>query len=119
MQEFYLRAETDPNYTDDIYMVSDEIESLIYQMSMILMTSTGEVLGAYKFGMSLTEQLFSYAFDPSLYTNALADQTNLYCELARNYAVEYSIKKIKDGNHKFAVVIDAIINGKSLFGVLL
>jgi hypothetical protein len=118
MQEFYIRPENDPNYTPDVLTVSDEIEALIYQMSMILMTSTGEVLGAYKFGMSLTEQLFEFDFEPDVYTNALVDQTNVYCELARSYVLNYSIKKVKDGAYKYAVIIDAIINGKSVFGVL-
>ncbi len=96
MQEFYIRPEDDINYTQDVLVVGNEIEALIYQMSMILMTSTGEVLGSYEFGMSLTEQLFSFAFEPSLYTNALVNQTNLYCELAKTYSIDYSIKKLKD-----------------------
>jgi len=119
MQEFFIRPETDPNYSDDILSISNEIEALIYQMSMVLLTSTGEVLGSYNFGMSLTEQLFSYGFEPKVYTNALVDQTNTYCELARNYAIDYAVNKIKDGEHKYAVVINAIINGKSTFGALL
>ena len=52
LQEFYFRDETDPNYVEDTYRVSDELESLIYQIRMTMGTTQGEVLGEPGFGVN-------------------------------------------------------------------
>ena len=60
LAEFYFRNADDPNYIEDILEVSDEIEILIYQIKMVLLTNQGEVLGEPKFGGELQKILFEF-----------------------------------------------------------
>ena len=59
-RELYMRPPDDPAYKDGILEVSEEIEILLNQIKMILLTDQGDVLGAPDFGMSLEDMLFSF-----------------------------------------------------------
>src|SRR3989304_1417726 len=65
-RERYMRNSDDPNFKDNLLEVSDEIEILISQIKMILLTDQGDILGAPDFGMSLESLLFT--FDANAFT---------------------------------------------------
>lgn len=114
-----MRDESDPYYDANKFEVNDEIEALVYQIKMPLGTNNGEVLGEYDFGCSLEGLLFTSEFYMVGFDRVVTDQVAKYSELANVYPVAISIMNIPDGMYKSAVLLDAKINGKSTFGMLL
>lgn len=118
LRELPFRDEqTDPNYLQDYIDIDDELESLIYQLNMIMLTNRGEVIGASDFGANLEDLLFTFNANEFTVNNTLNEQTNLYCHLADKYKVKFNTKFIREGFHDVGL-IDAIVEDKSVFGLL-
>lgn len=115
-RELFMRDLSDPNYKEGILETSDEMEMLIGQIKMILLTNRGEVLGAPDFGMSLEEQL--YTFDANEYSlrSALRDHMIKFCPLGEKYSVDFDVKFAR-GTVRDICIIDVFIDGKTAFGV--
>jgi len=117
--EFYFRDEDDPNYQDEVLQTSDEIEMLVYQIKMVLLTNNGEVLGEPRFGASLENLLFDIQFNEESMLAFLKNQLYKFSEIARGYDINMRVKKIRDTEYRDAAIIDVYIDGKNFFGVVL
>jgi phage baseplate assembly protein W len=115
-RELYMRDKTDPNYKSEILEVNDDMEMLIQQIKMILMTNQGEVLGAPDFGMSLEELLYTMNVNEFSLRSQLQDHLMKFCPLAAKYNVNFQIKFVQ-GTVRDICLIDIFINGNNMFGV--
>jgi hypothetical protein len=118
--DIYLRSEDDPNFVPDTLTTSDELENLVTQTRMTLLTNVGEVLGFPYFGFSAMDYLFelNYINLNSLATGA-KDQIDTYCTLAENHKVETSAQVYKLEKYRDAVGLNIDIDNLGGFGVLL
>lgn len=116
-RDLYMRDPTDPNFKSGILEVSDEIEMLISQIKMILLTNKGEVLGAPDFGLNLEEQLFTLNRNEYTIRGMIQDQVMSFCELANKYRVTFDVKFAR-GNVRDMCLINVVIDGTKAFGVL-
>jgi len=111
-----MRNPDDPNYKVSTLEVSDEIEMLITQIKMILLTDQGDVLGAPDFGMSLESLLFTFDANAFTIEQKLRDQMMKFCPLGNRYSVSFDIKFFK-GTVQDIGLIDIYIGDKMAFGV--
>ncbi len=116
-RDLYMRHPEDPNFKPNILEVSDEIEMLISQIKMILMTNKGEVLGAPDFGVNLEEQLFTLNRNEYSIKSVIKDQVMSFCELANKYSVTLDVKFAR-GTARDMCLINVSIDGTKAFGVL-
>jgi hypothetical protein len=116
-REIYMRAPGDPNYKENTLESSDEIEALLGQLRMIMLTNGGEILGAPNFGLSLEETLFTLDFNEYALQSALRDQVIRFCPLAEAYNVTFDVKFAR-GTVRDICFIDTYVNGDKVFGVL-
>ena len=61
IKEIYLRNYNDPYYTN-VLEHSNDTESIIQQVKMILGTENGQVLGDFDFGVNLKKLVFQTTF---------------------------------------------------------
>ena len=119
MKDFYFREPDDPNHIEDATEVSDELELLVMQIKMMLMTGKGEVLGSMGFGGDIPNHLFDLRYDPDNMMASLTHQIKTYSEIARGYNIALKLKKVPDGKYRDTGIIDVTINGKSFFGMII
>lgn len=116
-RELYTRDINDPNYQPGLLEVDDELEMLIGQIKMILLTAPGEVLGSPQFGIDLEGKLFDTSIDENQLKRDILNQVREYCHLAFKYNVQFEIKFFK-GSVRDACLIDIIINEAKILGIL-
>ena len=119
MRDLYLRNENDPLYKPNMLETNDEIEALIYQAKMTINTNKGEVLGEIGFGCDMESLLFATNAYSMSFGSVLTDQIMQYSEYARLYPVRVSVNELDDGVGRSIVLLDIMINEKSVFGVLM
>jgi phage baseplate assembly protein W len=115
-REIYMRSPEDPNYKKNLLEVSDEIEMLITQIKMILLTDQGDILGAPDFGMSLETLLFTFDANAFSIEQKLKSQMLKFCPLANRYDVRFEVKFFK-GTVQDIGLIDVFIGDHMAFGV--
>lgn len=116
-REIYTRYPTDPAYKQFTLEVTDEIEALLGQIRMILMTNQGEVIGAPDFGANLDELLFTLNYNEYSLRSTLYDQLQKFCPLAQKYQVKFDVK-FAQGTVRDMCLIDIYVDGGKAFGVL-
>lgn len=118
-KEIYNRTPNDINYQIQAE-TSDDIESILNQIRMILGTRPTEVLGSPYFGINLKQYLFNYSFDTNTVRQAIINHFNEYMEYdAKKYNVMVDVKygKNADDTSDYAL-IDITINQNKCLGVM-
>lgn len=116
-RELYMYSPGDPNYKSGIMEINDEVAMLVSQIKMILYTKPGEILGAPDFGIALEDQLFVFNINEYALKSMLLDQVTKFIPLADKYHIKFDIsfaKGVRD-----TCLIDVVINGNPIFGILL
>lgn len=118
--DFYLRTIDDPNYVPGVLTVQDEIENLVAQIKMTLLTSKGEVLGMPDFGFSAYDFLFdlNYVNTQSISQGA-KEQIDKHCTLAANHTIDTEAQVIQLEKYRDAIGLAIDVDGGGGFGVLL
>jgi hypothetical protein len=115
-REIYIREPEDPNYKDGVLEINDEVEILITQLKMLILTTKGDILGAPAFGMSLEDLLFSFNANEYTLQNEFNDQLMRFCPLAAKYDVKLEVKFFR-GTVRDIGFLDISINDRKVFGV--
>lgn len=115
-RDLYLRDTDDPNYDPNLIDIDDELEMLISQIKMLLLTAPGEVMGDPNFGIDLEGKLFDTKVDGNKLKKDILNQMREHCPLALQYDINFNIKFFK-GTTNDAVLIDIVIDGRKIFGV--
>ena len=117
LRELYTRGPSDPLYYPGILEQSDEIETLLGQIRMIMFTKQGDVLGSYTFGYNLEDNLFLFDTPQGQLQSALRESIYTYCPDASTYNVEVQIQFFK-GSVRDVCLIDITIDGEKRLGIL-
>lgn len=115
-REIYIREPEDPNYKGGILEINDEVEILIAQLKMILLTNKGDIIGAPAFGMSLEDLLFSFNANEFTLQNTFNDQLMRFCPLSSKYDIRMEVKFFR-GTVRDIGFLDISINDRKVFGV--
>jgi hypothetical protein len=117
LKELYTRAPSDPLYYPGILEQSDEIETLLGQIRMIMFTKQGDVLGSYTFGYNLEDNLFLFNLSAGQLKTTLRDAIYTYCPDASRYSVDVEVQFFR-GSVRDVCLIDITIDGQKRLGVL-
>lgn len=121
MADFYFRAEDDPNYKENIFESSNDIENTISQVRMTLLTKKGEVLGEPNFGLDPTKYLFEFeGFPMKVLEREAVSQISDFVTMSRIYEIVPTVFQMDDlgDPHRVALALDVSINGKRTFAAL-
>ncbi len=118
LRELYTRDPSDPKYDSTILEHSNEIETLLGEIKMILYTKQGDILGSYNFGYNLEDQLFLFDLNEVAMKTSIKDAIYQYCPDAAKYNVEVEVEFYK-GDVRDAALIDIIINDEKMLGIVI
>ena len=112
VKEIYIRTPNDPNFVPNIIDYSNEVESTLSQLKMILGTNKGDVLGTYDFGLDLNYLVFGTKLPKEEIRQRLLDQIVSYGNISKNISLDIDINFGQSGYGYDYAIIDIIINGK-------
>lgn len=118
IKEIYTRTPDDPNFVPGVIDYSNEMESVISQIRMLLGTKEGDVLGAYDFGVDLTYLVFRTSVNAIELKQKIMDQIISYVHVGPNINLDINIEFGQSGYGYDIAVIDIIINGSKAIGFL-
>lgn len=118
VREIYVRTPDDPNYASGVIDFSNEVESVITQIRMILGTNNGDVLGDHVFGVNLDYLVFNTIKNTFEIKEKINDQISAYVRTGKNITVTTDISFGKEGNGCDYAVVDIYINGVKSVGFL-
>lgn len=119
IKEIYIRDENDPNYEPNIIDYTDEVESVITQIRMIIGTIPGEVLGSPSFGLDIEEYIFRTKFSAGEITQKLDEQMQAYLKHSDNITVSTDLRFGDSGKGWDYGLLDIYINGRKTLGFLI
>lgn len=117
IREIYLRNIEDPNYQEGILEHSNDVESIIQQIRMILGTDYGQVLGDCNFGVSLKKLVFQTKIPKQKIEQLIQEQINDYVN-TKNYSVTTKVSFGKSSLSSDYAIVDIIINQKAVLGII-
>ena len=117
-KEIYIRTPDDPNFVPNIIDYSNEVESTLSQLKMILGTNKGDVFGTYDFGLDLNYLVFGTKLPKEEIRQRLLDQIVSYGNISKNISLDIDINFGQSGHGYDYAIIDITINGKKTIGFL-
>lgn len=121
IRDYYMREEGDPKFQQGKIETTDEIEELVNQIKMILLTNKGEVLGEPNFGVEIEKYLFEFDVDPFGLAGAASAQVGEYISLAKTREIQIDPARIEDKGNAYGrdvLVLNINIGQGKEFGVL-
>lgn len=118
VKEIYIRTPDDPNFVPNIIDYSNEVESTLSQLKMILGTNKGDVFGTYDFGLDLNYLVFGTKLPKEEIRQRLLDQIVSYGNISKNISLDIDINFGQSGYGYDYAIIDITINGKKTIGFL-
>lgn len=119
IKEIYIRTPDDPNYIPNMIDFTDEVESIITQIRMIIGTPTGAVFGSPDFGLDLEDYIFNTKYNATVITEKLQEQMDYYLKHSDNITVTVDLKFGDSGKGWDFGILDIYINGKKTLGFLI
>jgi phage baseplate assembly protein W len=117
IKEIYLRNINDPYYSD-VMEHSNDIESIIQQVKMILGTENGQVLGDYNFGANLKKLVFQTSLPTEKLESLIREQIYQYIGYKDTYSIDTKVKFGKAPDGSDIALVDIIINQQAVVGVI-
>ena len=117
IREIYFRDPSDPKFRSDRLETSSELEMLLNQIRMILLTNKGEVLGSYYLGLDLEKYLFEFGFNEGQVKKDFLTQVSQYIKNTRykiDMTFDYSSDGVKDIIYLYITVDDQRVLGISI-----
>lgn len=121
IRDYYMRLQSDPKFEPGKIETNDEIEELVNQIKMTLLTNRGEVLGEPNFGVQIEKYLFEFDVDPFALSGSASNQIGEYISLARSRQVTVDPARIPDnanGYGRDVLVLNINIGDGKSFGLL-
>ena len=118
VKEIYIRTPNDPNFVPNIIDYSNEVESTLSHLKMILGTNKGDVFGTYDFGLDLNYLVFGTKLPKEEIRQRLLDQIVSYGNISKNISLDIDINFGQSGYGYDYAIIDITINGKKTIGFL-
>lgn len=118
VKEIYIRTEDDPMCVPGIVDFSNEIESVITKVKMLLGTSPGDVLGDSNFGIDIEYLVFNTKQSALDIQDKLNELLLTYIPTSQNVSLSLQINFGKTAKGNDFGIIDVYINGKKAIGFL-
>lgn len=119
IKEIYIRTPEEKMYDDSIIDYSNEIESAISQIRMILGTENGEVLGEYNFGADISYLVFNTVKNSIQIKEKIKNQIDAYANFGKHITYDVDIEFGDSGEGYDYAVVDIILNGKKAAAFLI
>ena len=117
--DIYIKHENDPGYNEESIVEQEEIQLLLAQIKMTLLTPRNSVLGEYGYGVDEDKFLFTFSdsFDTVGIENTIRTQLKKHCTLLKNrdWTAKAYIKPDGVDQHRDAVHILLTIDEKVRF----
>ena len=117
--DIYLKHENDPGYEELSFIEREELQVLLAQIKMTLLTPTKTVLGGSDYGVD--EESFLFDFSDSVDLAGLEigvrSQLKQYCSLIKNRNFDVKAYLVPDGIDQFKDSIHLLltVDGKARF----
>ena len=118
LREIYIRDENDPFYDPTMIDYSNEVESVISQIRMILGTKQGDVLGEYYFGVDLEYMVYNTRKSAEEVAEKIREQIRANVYHSDRISVDVEVNFGDSGKGYDYGVIDILINGSKAIGFL-
>ena len=118
VKEIYIRDESDPYFEPGILDYTNEMESVVSQVKMVLGTMNGDILGDYDFGVNLEHMVFNTRKSATEVQKIVQDQINEYVKHSSNVTVKCDISFGDSGRGYDYAILDIYINGRKSIGFL-
>jgi len=118
IKDIYIRNPEDPNFKLNVLDHSDEIESIISKIRMILSTKKGQVIGDINFGVGIEDLVFETKLNKMRLEEDIKKQINAYVSETSDYKISPSISFGKTNGYDYCVV-DIYIDDEKVFGLLI
>lgn len=118
LREIYIRDESDPFYDSDMIDYTNEVESVISQIRMILGTKPGDMLGDYNFGVDLEYIVYNTKKSAEDLAENIRQQIITYVHHGDKISVDVEVSFGDSGRGYDYSVIDILINGSKAIGFL-
>lgn len=119
IKEIYIRTPEEQVYDPSIIDYSNEVESAITQIRMILGTENGEVLGEYNFGADISYLVFNTVKNSMEIKERIKNQIDIYANLGKHITYDIDVQFGNSGEGYDYAVIDVILNGKKAIAFLI
>lgn len=119
VKEIYIRSKDDKFYDASILDYTDEVESVISQIMVLLSTNTGDVFGAPHFGIDLEDYVFRTRYSARKITEELDDQIRLYVHHSPNMTINTTLEFGNSGKGYDYGILNIYINGEKSLGFLI
>jgi hypothetical protein len=118
VKEIYIRTEDDPMFIPGIIDYSNEIESIITKVKMLLGTVPGEVLGDSDFGIDIEYLVFDTKQSALDIKEKLNELLLTYIPTSKNVTLNLDINFGKTANGNDFGIVDVYINEHKAIGFL-
>lgn len=119
IKEIYIRTPEESVYDDTIIDYSNEVESALSQIRMILGTENGEVLGAYDFGADISYLVFNTNKNAMEVEEKIRNQIDAYANLGKNITYGVDVEFGDSGEGYDYAVVNITLNGKKAIAFLI
>jgi phage baseplate assembly protein W len=116
ISDLYIRTPEDPNYKF-LLSHSDQIESIVTKIKMILNTSQGKVLGDVNFGVGLEDLVFETKINKTELENRIKQQISQYVSESRDFRIDSKVSFGKADGYDYALV-DIYVDDVKTTGIL-
>ena len=118
IKELYIRDPEDPNYQYGLLEHSDEVESIISKIKVLLGTRAGQVFGNIGFGLGIEDLVFETRVNKMQLEEKIKEQFERYISETSDYEITPRVSFGKAEGYDFAV-IDILINNQKVIGLLI
>lgn len=118
IKEIFIRDEKDPFYIDGVLDFTDEVESIITQIKVLLTTEKGSVFGSPDFGFNIEEYIFGTRKDAEEILEDLETDVLLYVHHSDSTRITFKLSFGDSGKGYDYAVLDIYINGAKVIGFL-
>lgn len=119
IKDLYLRDKSDPKFKSNRIEITSELQLVLNQIRMILLTNKGEVLGDYEFGLDLQKYLFEFHLDEEKIKQDFLTQVSKYITNTGydiNIEVEFEVPTDGSSNSTWLYVS---VNQQRMIGITL
>lgn len=118
IKDIYIRDEKDPHFIPGVIDYTNEVESVISQIRMILSTKPTEVFGDIVFGIDLEQIVYGTKRGAEEVSSQIRDLINRYVSHSPSTHIDVQISFGDSGEGYDYAVIDITINGIKAVGFL-
>jgi hypothetical protein len=110
--DIYIKHENEPGYTEESMVEQEEMQLLLSQIKMTLMTPNRSVLGEAAYGIDEDNYLFEFSedFDIVNVEEQVRSQLEQYCTLLKNRDWEAKAYLVTNDNDQYRDAVHVVLS---------